>query len=108
MTLAVLDNHGTLTSDAYTVNTYTFDSVIFDGQGGNDYTQIFGSLGDDTLQGLPQDSTLTTPDHVMQMLGFERVDSYGRGGDDYASMYGTQGDDSYWTFETYEVLQGEN
>ena len=104
----VLDNHGTLTSDAYTVNTYTFDSVIFDGQGGNDYTQIFGSLGDDTLQGLPQDSTLTTPDHVMQMLGFERVDSYGRGGDDYASMYGTQGDDSYWTFETYEVLQGEN
>ncbi len=104
----VLDTKGTLTSDRYSVTTYTFDSVTFEGGGGSDYTQVFGSTGNDNLQALPQDTTLTTPTQTIQMLGFERVDSYGRGGDDYASMYGTLADDEYYTFDTYEVLRSKS
>jgi hypothetical protein len=40
------------------------------------------------------------------MEGFSRVDAYGLAGDDYASVYGTLGNDHFYTFDTYEVLQG--
>ena len=105
-TASAIGNRGVIRSSAYEVNTYTFDSLTFDGDEGNDLAQVFGSDDFDTLQGLPDDTTLETPDHFFRVVDFERVDSFGRGGDDYAQVYGTTAQDDFYTFDGYEVLQG--
>ena len=98
-------NGGIISSD-YSVNTYSFQTQNFEGDGGDDYFQAFGSDGDDVLAGLPADSTLTTPAQVYHMTGFERVDAFGRGGNDVASVYGTLQDDDFYAFETHQTLVG--
>jgi|GEM_PF-1495141 len=105
-TATAFGNRGVIRSDAYEVNTYTFDSLIFDGDNGNDRAQIYGSVEFDTLEGLPGDTTMETPAHTFRMIDFERVDSYGRGGGDRAQVYGTVEADDFYTWDGFEVLQG--
>ena len=102
----VMGTSGELSSSQYTVQTYSFDHTVFAGGGGYDYSQMYGSIGNDTLSSLPGDTLLTTPYTTSRMLDFDRVDAYGRGGYDYASLYGTQLADILFANEQYSVLQG--
>lgn len=103
---SVIGTSGEMSSNEYTVHTYSFDNTKFSGGGGYDYSQVYGSLDNDKLESLPNDTTLTTPQNVMQMVDFDRVDAYGRGGYDYASLYGTQSADHFVANEQLSVLKG--
>lgn len=103
---SAIGTSGSLSSVNYQVHTYSFDQTTFVGGGGYDYSQVYGSLGDDKLDALPEDTKLTTPDTVLHVLGYDRVDAYGRGGWDYASLYGTQGADNFVATESYSLLGG--
>ncbi len=104
----LLDSKGTFTSSQYTVYTYSFDDVTFDGKTGDDMANIYGSTGDDVMHSLPLDSTITMPEASARMIGFQRVNAFGRGGNDVASLYGTLGQDHFYTFDDYEVMQSES
>jgi len=99
-----LNGQGTLSSSAYVVNTYGFQTITFNGSGGADTAELFGTDGNDTLQSLPQDSTLTTPNGVSRVIGFERLDAYGRGGTDYGALYGTYGSDYFYRAANLEIM----
>lgn len=102
----VLDGVGNLSSSQYTVTAAGYAHLDING-GGNDYGQVYGSLGDDIFSGIPQDATLTTPSEVIEVDGFGRVDAFGRGGEDYATLYGTHGDDLYFARDDYALMSGD-
>ena len=104
---SALADRGSLTSEQYSVYTYSFATTKFNGGGGNDRAQFYGSLEDDIFASFPQESTFTTPDHQFQAVNFDRVDAYGRGGYDNASLYGTLDDDLFFSTQDYTWLRGE-
>ena len=50
-TASVVGDAGHLHSSAYSVNTYSSENTTFVSGGGNDYSQLYGSLSDDHLAG---------------------------------------------------------
>ena len=107
-TASVIGDRGTLTSSNYSVNTYTIEETAFIGGGGNDYAQLYGSLGADEFISLPGTSRLTTEgtDISMRITDFGRVDAYGRGGNDEAKLFGTDGQDLYVSNDQYTLIKG--
>ncbi len=102
-----LGRNATLTSNAYSVLTFGFQSTTLDGGLGENYAQLFGSNANDSLQGLPESTELTTPDAIMTATRFARVDAFGRGGVDLAQVYGTQQADHFTATEEFTILRGQ-
>jgi|GEM_PF-6084488 len=107
-TASVIGDRGTLTSSNYTVNTYTIEETVFVGGGGNDYAQMYGSLGDDEVVYMPGTARLTTEgsDISMRMNDFARVDIYARAGNDTAKLFGTDQQDTLFSNDELTLFKG--
>jgi hypothetical protein len=90
---------------------YQFDKVFaYSAVGNGDLARLYGSLGDDTFVGRPQDSYFTGvygDGFYHRVLRFDTVKAYSGGdGADSATLYDSPGDDTFHGYVDRGVLEG--
>ena len=105
-TASVLGDRGEIASSSYSVHTYSFERTTFNGGGGFDTGQLYGSLDDDVFESFPRSYTMLNPENEMHMVDFNRVDGYGRGGNDQAMHYGTNESDIFFSTSEFSIFKG--
>ena len=83
-----------------------YDSVAFNGGGGNDYANLYDSVGNDQFVLDPNSATLTTDSYQISINDVQRVNAFSTSGSDSVTFNDSAGKDTFDHRNGLSVLNG--